>query len=374
MFPRSSKLPPDERKTRLAEIEIAKKRPLDMEQKALLLGTLLGDGYISPEGYFAINHSPKQAEYLWTKYICLSELVVGVPSLSKKNKLGHRSVRFWTVVTSELKYWRELCYPGGVKTVTEAWLKAIDETNLLQALAWWVADDGSHTKLGCTPGLRIFTNGFTCSTYAAKVKEKTYPQVMFKTSSAVRLMRILEDFTPPSMYYKLDTSGRVETADCHFCGKNFPSKGHQAVWKKKIRYWCCGSDSCLIARRRLWYANEKAHPLAKERQEAARAKKKARPVDREAVRAKQAAWNKKNPEKLKAYQATYRAKKTGLPRATEWSCQDCKPKRAVMLVRLSYLRMMLKRDNLSEEKRATFSDEFTRLTASLWPTSSGSKT
>lgn len=52
---------------------------------------------------------------LWRKHTILREFVYGGPSLSKKNKLGKQSARFWAAPAQAFRSLRRIWHPNGVK-------------------------------------------------------------------------------------------------------------------------------------------------------------------------------------------------------------------------------------------------------------------
>ena len=67
------------------------------QQQSLIIGSLLGDGYMSckTHAYLKIGHSIKQKDYVDWKYSFLSSFVLMKPSSYKGNgtRIGYR---FWT--------------------------------------------------------------------------------------------------------------------------------------------------------------------------------------------------------------------------------------------------------------------------------------
>jgi len=187
----------------------------------MVLGTLLGDGHITKNGSYVAGHGLGQKEYLWLKSRVLSEFVHGRPSLSRKNKLGKRSVRFWTAVAPVFRSLRTLCYPRGEKTITQTWLDRIDRYGFLQAVMWWICDDGTRWGPEHSPSLMACTDGFlrtqvellrewmTGHGYPCSIRMRhvagyrPYPTLMFKIEGTVKLMRDLQPLIPVFMAYKV---------------------------------------------------------------------------------------------------------------------------------------------------------------------------
>lgn len=219
----------------------------------MLLGTMLGDGYIAKSGYFQVNHSPKQAEYLWTKYTVLREFVVGSPSISPKNKLGYASVKFFTVLGPAFRSLHSLFYPTGKKVVTQEWLDRIDRAGFLPSIAWWIADDGSKQAHGRSPNVMVSTHGFStpevellvswmtghgypCQVYF-QYRSPKKPMILFLADASRKLMVDLVPHTPPCMRYKLNIEPDPEKVEKRRLYRNT----YQQANKEKMRAYALKS-------------------------------------------------------------------------------------------------------------------------------------
>lgn len=311
----------EDRKTRRAAVRarLKESNTFTPEQEAMLLGTLLGDGYVSPEGLYTARHGLKQAEYIWTKYTVLREYVLGLPSKSTKNKLGFESLVFFTVTGPAFSCFRSLCYPNGKKTVTTEWLDRIDRVGFLQAIAWWIADDGSRTGNSLSSSLVVATNGFSfrevellrdwmtrrgypCRVYSRKAANGPQPMLSLSAESTRRLMADLRPYTPPSMLYKLESFDRQSISlICTFCGKPFSPKKVKSVTPSTL---CCGAAECRRERER---RRHNALPLEAKRAKAERAKARleADPTAAERARRKRVEWVKNNPDRVRAAKQKY---------------------------------------------------------------------
>ena len=87
------------------------------EQKAIILGTLLGDGYIYQDRYggcrLEIKHSESQKDYVFWLHKKLRTICPGVP----KERIDNHQWKFNTESNSDVISFRKLFYPKGVKII-----------------------------------------------------------------------------------------------------------------------------------------------------------------------------------------------------------------------------------------------------------------
>jgi LAGLIDADG DNA endonuclease family protein len=131
---------------------------LSREAQSIVVGSLLGDAYLTPNGSLQIEHRLDHAEYVVWKYEGLTGIVGRPPRiverLDKRTSRIYRSMRFYT--RTVLKPFRSLFYRNGVKIVPESLGEFLDP----QAIAVWFMDDGGRGAR--TPrGLVINTSGFS---------------------------------------------------------------------------------------------------------------------------------------------------------------------------------------------------------------------
>lgn len=128
------------------------KLELTNRQVQILIGTILGDGYISHRGQFQLEHSDKYQKYLFWKFGELENLAYGKPSMvertDKRNGAEYKSYRFW--LRQYFRPWREYFYQQKRK-VFPTGLKL---TPL--ALAVWYMDDGCYSDGRCTIATESF--------------------------------------------------------------------------------------------------------------------------------------------------------------------------------------------------------------------------
>ena len=109
-------------------------------QRSLIIGSLLGDGYIRrlkgrKDAFLEINHSFKQRDYVDWKCEVLKSIVISPPKIRKGN--GNRiAYRFFTKQHPEITELFNLFYKKGKKIIPDI---EFDST----AIAVWYMDDGS---------------------------------------------------------------------------------------------------------------------------------------------------------------------------------------------------------------------------------------
>ena len=94
---------------------------LSQVQKSLIVGTILGDGYVRiipkrKNAFLEVNHSITQKEYVDWKYQNLKSLVKSIPKMRKGN--GNRiAYRFFTQCIPEITTLFHYFYPNGKKII-----------------------------------------------------------------------------------------------------------------------------------------------------------------------------------------------------------------------------------------------------------------
>lgn len=189
------------------------------EQKSIIIGTLLGDGYIYKDKYggcyLEIKHSDKQKDYVFWLYEKLKNICPSKPKQRKDNMQW----KFNTTTISDLVLLRDNFYPGGTKIVP----KNISETLIRPlSLAIWYMDDGSldfRPKSHCALSLK--TNSFTlneCEKLSEVLKNnfgvissvqnticrgKKYPQIYIGKHGRDRFINLVSPHIIPCFKYKL---------------------------------------------------------------------------------------------------------------------------------------------------------------------------
>ncbi len=223
---------------------------LTSSQQQLILGTLLGDGNMSKTGlrprYRAAQGEP-QREYLTAKYQALRELVRTPPKQLVNRGHGSTTWAFTTLTTELFEPIWALCYPGGKKRVTAAWLEQLT----LEGLAWAWMDDGhcgrTHGVLN-TQGFsheenQLIASWLTSMGFDASVSSERgkYWSVRLSLAGLRRLAEQLSPYVVDSMRYKIQPTPAPPTLTCPSCGTEFQAKNNQVGGVNAV----CGSPDCL---------------------------------------------------------------------------------------------------------------------------------
>lgn len=141
--------------------------------KSILIGLLLGDGYIDPKGRIYVEHCQQQLEYCIYKAKLLHSVTGGKDinvSVTERKRTPLKNGKQWksgdTFITCKFKKQskhfipiRELLYNNGKKTITKEVLELLSP---LSIALWWM-DDGNLSRRkqkDGTPGsytLRLYT-------------------------------------------------------------------------------------------------------------------------------------------------------------------------------------------------------------------------
>ena len=121
---------------------------LSREQKSILFGTILGDGYLQKTGKknarLRLEHGGKQKEYLLWKVKKLGKLFQGKAKyLERIHPITKRKYSYWRHQSQSVPYLgklRNIFYPDGKKKIPEDLEKYL--TSL--TLAVWYMDDGYY--------------------------------------------------------------------------------------------------------------------------------------------------------------------------------------------------------------------------------------
>lgn len=206
------------------------------EQKDLILGTMLGDGYLNKRENnvrLQMIHGPNQEDYIKHKSEVLNNLLTerGLKKETFKDKYSVTGFKtcfnFYTISHEYLSFLRQLFYPNDKKVISEDILERLNE----RSLAYWIMDDGSLNKRKGkirTDGTRIYVGArfiiCTCSkdgkqeeTICKKLKEKfdldfnvrlhkkNCYVVSCTTETFKKLVELVKPYIIPSMLYKIDT-------------------------------------------------------------------------------------------------------------------------------------------------------------------------
>lgn len=180
------------------------------EQEQILLGSMLGDGYIaqrtSRNCEYKETHSIYQLEYIQWKRDKLYPFVDDI-------RVGHKekTAQIKSVALPQLGFYRNVFYPNGKKIVPVESLAWLDDL----AVAVWYMDDGSISKSQgnvklCTHGFNLGNVGMLQGWLATKYNiishiymDREYPFLTIMKESSDKFLQIVEPHIIPSMRYKL---------------------------------------------------------------------------------------------------------------------------------------------------------------------------
>ena len=198
------------------EIRKLKQIAFDEYQKAVIIGCVLGDGYLE-ENWSKTNyrlnlcHSIKQKEYVMWKANILQKWIISKPYLHKSTK----SLRIRTVSHEWLTFIQKIFYENKLKRIPEN-----IEDFLLNpiTLAVWFMDDGNVRKYkGSVNSFDLNTQSFTLEenerlidalkkVYGLKTTinlNNGYHRIHVLSADRFRFRNIIESFIIESIRYKL---------------------------------------------------------------------------------------------------------------------------------------------------------------------------
>lgn len=192
---------------------------LTEEQKALILGTLLGDGCIEKRKKnprLRIDHTSAQKEYVFWKYTILRDIATREPHiLFEKDKRSGKIFSRWyfsTKAIPELEFYYRLFYQNGKKVVSP---EIVNHLKNPLSLAVWLMDDG-YKRNDCD-ALRLSTDSFSYKEHlilrkcllenfgiCSKIHRKGKTWNIYIPSSEMKKVRtLISSFIVSTMNYKL---------------------------------------------------------------------------------------------------------------------------------------------------------------------------
>lgn len=181
---------------------------LSTRQMAILIGSLLGDGYIHPQGKICFEQADSQYEYLLWKYAEFKNFVY--PKIAQvrrfDNRNGHYSISHRFFLRQFFRSWRSIWYPEDTKCIPigiEKWFTPL-------SLAVWYMDDG-HLDKGLAP---LIASESFCHydllrmqsillKWNIKSSLRNNNRLRILQSSTQDFMRLIKPYIVKSMRYKI---------------------------------------------------------------------------------------------------------------------------------------------------------------------------
>lgn len=184
--------------------------PITNKQKEFIVGTILGDAYLSPKNRLELKHGKNQLNYILWKKSILSNYINHINE--KQENLG-LTYRCYTINHHGLKVFRDMFYKNNKKIVP------LDIANYLTAfsMAVWIMDDGWRQK----NSIKISSESFSYKDHeilrdAIKVNfninvkictymrnGKQYNYLSFNKRNSKLLTSLISEYVIDSMKYKL---------------------------------------------------------------------------------------------------------------------------------------------------------------------------
>lgn len=179
------------------------------EQLSIILGSVLGDAYIYPQGKICFEQSADQKEYLLWKYNILKDLsypkVARVIRFDRRYSKKNTSFRFF--LRQYFRPLRHIFYVDGRKIVPDC----LSEKFNSLVLAVWYMDDG-HLEHGKYP--LFASEGFSdndigslakmiFSNFGVETKVDSKRRIRISNSSKDKFFKLVEPWVRPNLRYKL---------------------------------------------------------------------------------------------------------------------------------------------------------------------------
>ena len=184
---------------------------LTQVQKSIIIGSLLGDGYLRiisgrKNAFLEINHSISEKDYVDWKYLKLRDLVKSSPKL-RKGKGRRVAYRFFTQQHPALTKFYQKFYRSREKIVPNLKLDPL-------MIAVWFMDDGSKSYKTCylnTQRFDYLSQKRLIQMLKKQYKidsslnrDKEYYRIRIKQGSAERFKKLIKNYIIPEMKYKLE--------------------------------------------------------------------------------------------------------------------------------------------------------------------------
>ncbi|OGY30274.1 MAG: hypothetical protein A3F33_00875 [Candidatus Woykebacteria bacterium RIFCSPHIGHO2_12_FULL_43_10] len=185
----------------------ARSQPLTAQQIAVVIGSMLGDGYLvkTTSGFaFRVNHSLKQKDYVMWKYKLLKDFSNSSPRQSGT------CFYFRTITHPTFVQMHNVFYRNGRKVIPKKLLaELLDDL----VLAVWIMDDGSRDGMQIRINSQCFNkaeNEFLQKVLRTKLgivttlnRDKVYYRLRVAHQSMETIRTRVTPNLIPSMFYKL---------------------------------------------------------------------------------------------------------------------------------------------------------------------------
>lgn len=189
------------------------------QQRAILVGLLLGDGHLETQNKgrtfrLKVEHSLNQKYYVDWLYHQFKKLVLTKPQIKKQQINGVTYEKYWfsTISIGAFRFYGQQFYPKGKKVVP----KTIAKLATPLSLAIWFMDDGSlksslhKARIINTQGFseldlevlqEMLNSKFGISTTLRKQQEGK--QIYIPAVETEKFINLIKPFVIPSMEYKI---------------------------------------------------------------------------------------------------------------------------------------------------------------------------
>ncbi len=194
---------------------------LTKQQADVLIGTILGDGFLQKTGEknarLRLEHSDKQKEYCLWKGRIFGRMFQGTPSylerIHPKTKETYKYCRWQSSASPSFGKWRKYFYPEGKKIIPS---DLGDFLNSPITLAVWYMDDGYFNTIDRNSFIYLGRVTLAEAEILQKAIEKNFDikvtvydkknkgfALFFGATETKKLHALIGPFIIPSMHYKL---------------------------------------------------------------------------------------------------------------------------------------------------------------------------
>lgn len=194
---------------------------MDKIQKAIVIGTILGDGFLQKTGKknarLRLEHSLKQQDYLIWKCQILNNFFQKKPAILTRNNLkfgkSYQYIRNQSYSGLEFGKLHQLFYVDGKRVIPNKIFKLLKDP---MSLAVWFMDDGYYylrDKIAyiylpkydsdSTDNLLFALKNNYGLTPQLKIKKRGEYVLIFTVKDTVRLIQIIKPYIIKSMSYKI---------------------------------------------------------------------------------------------------------------------------------------------------------------------------